>query len=139
MFLSFQLFCVADTAVLAQSRFILKESIMMFFGLASLLCVIKFRKVSCPPSPSHGSCGCPYLLCSWQQDSGQNIHSKCHFVFLNFFFSVKYFGIYTSFLCTFLLFQDFWRLLPNKKLSDNHLLTNFVVRVSVLTLIPAIL
>ena len=38
MFLSFQLFCVADTAVLAQSRFILKESIMMYFGLASLLC-----------------------------------------------------------------------------------------------------
>ena len=38
-----------DTAVLAQSRFILMESIMMFFGLASLLCVLKFRKVSCSP------------------------------------------------------------------------------------------
>ena len=38
-----------DTAVLAQSRFILMESIMMFFGMASLLCVLKFRKVSGSP------------------------------------------------------------------------------------------
>ena len=35
-----------DTAILTQSRFILMESIMMFLGLAALLCVLRFRKVS---------------------------------------------------------------------------------------------
>merc|ERR1719273_377783 len=35
-----------DTAILAQSRYILMESIMMLFGLVALLSVLKFRKVS---------------------------------------------------------------------------------------------
>jgi dolichyl-phosphate-mannose-protein mannosyltransferase len=39
----------ADTAILTQSRFILMESIMMSFGLAALLSVLKFRKVSARP------------------------------------------------------------------------------------------
>jgi len=111
-----------DTAVLAQSRFILMESIMMFFGLASLLCVLKFRKVSCSPFTK------PWFL--WLSLSALLMAAG---------FCVKYIGIYTSFLCTFLLFQDFWRLLPNKKLSDNQLLADFAVRVSVLTLVPSIL
>lgn len=38
-----------DTAILTQSRFILMESIMMFLGLAALLCVIRFRKVTGSP------------------------------------------------------------------------------------------
>ena len=38
-----------DTAILTQSRFILMESIMMFFGLAAILAVIRFRKVSGTP------------------------------------------------------------------------------------------
>jgi dolichyl-phosphate-mannose-protein mannosyltransferase len=43
------LMVVFDTAILAQSRFILMESIMIFFGLSALLCVLKFRKESSRP------------------------------------------------------------------------------------------
>merc|ERR1712038_1840807 len=111
-----------DTALLTQSRFILMESIMMFFGLTALLCVLKFRKIS----------GSPF--------------SKAWFVWLSlsaFFmacaFCVKYIGIYTGFLVTFLLVQDFWRLLPNKALTDRQLLADFSTRVAVLTILPSLL
>jgi len=43
------LMVVFDTAILAQSRFILMESMMIFLGLSSLLCVLKFRKISHQP------------------------------------------------------------------------------------------
>ena len=51
---------------------------------------------------------------------------------------MKYIGIYTCFLCLFLLVQDFWRLLPNKALSDRQLLADAASRVTLLTAIPAL-
>ena len=107
---------VTPTVYLIMTKLdILMESIMMLFGLACLLCVLKFRKVSCSP----------FL---WLSLAALLIVAE---------FCVKYISIYTSCLCTFLLLQDFWRILPNKKLSDN--LADFAVRVSMLTLVPSIL
>ena len=50
---------------------------------------------------------------------------------------MKYIGIYTCFLCGYLLVQDYWRLLPNKALTDRQLLADCATRVTVLTLVPA--
>jgi len=110
-----------DTAILTQSRFILMESIMMFFGLAAILAVIRFRKVS----------GSPFTKAwfAWLSLSALLISAV---------FSVKYIGIYTCFLCLFLLVQDFWRLLPNKDLSDRQLLADAASRITLLTVIPAV-
>ena len=110
-----------DTAILAQSRFILMESIMMFFGLLALLCVLRFRKVS------HLAFSPAWL--TWLSLSALAM-AAC--------FSVKYIGVYTCFLCTFLLLQDFWRLLPNKELTDRQLVADLSARLAVLTIVPAL-
>ena len=51
---------------------------------------------------------------------------------------MKYIGIYTCFLCLFLLAQDFWRLLPRHDLSDRQLLADAASRITLLTAIPAL-
>merc|ERR1711962_1591489 len=113
---------IFDTAFLTQSRFILMDSIMMCFGLAALLAVIRFRKVSRTP-----------FTAAW-------------FMWLTLAtslataaFCVKYIGIYSGLLCWYLLLQDFWRLLPNRKLSDRHLLADYLMRSGVQLCVPVIL
>merc|ERR1711962_58845 len=113
---------IFDTAFLTQSRFILMDSIMMCFGLAALLAVIRFRKVSRTP-----------FTAAW-------------FMWLTLAtslataaFCVKYIGIYSGLLCWYLLLQDFWRLLPNRKFSDRHLLADYLVRSGVQLCVPVIL
>jgi len=95
---------------------------MMFFGLAALFCVIKFKKTS------------------------GNAFTKSWFfwlsmsaLFMSAAFCVKYIGIYSCFLCLYLLAQDYWRLLPRKDLSDRQLLADCVTRISLLIAIPTIL
>ena len=107
-----------DTAILTQSRFVLMESIMMFFGLAALLCVLKFRKVS----------GRPFTL-SWL------VWFTLSAIFMVSGFCVKYIGFYSCLLCVFLIFQDYWRLLGKKTLSEFQLLTDFVVRCTIISIV----
>lgn len=58
------------------------------------------------------------------------IISNIVFFYRTFFlFSIKYIGIYTSFVCTYLIAQDFWRLLPKKSISDWKLVLDFVVSI----------
>jgi len=111
-----------DTALLTQSRFILMESIMMFFGLTALLCVLKFRKTT----------GSPFSKAwfTWLSLSA---------FFMSAAFCVKYIGIYSCFLCLYLLAQDYWRLLPRKDFTDRQLVGDLVTRVSVLLAIPSLL
>lgn len=111
-----------DTAVLTQSRFILMESIMMSFSLSALLCVLKFRRVSSAPFTA------PWFI--WLTLASLLVTCA---------FCVKYIGIYSGFLCTFLLVQDFWRLLPNPRLSDRLLLADFMARVLVVAVVPVLL
>merc|ERR1711963_1242810 len=111
-----------DTAILTQSRFVLMESIMMFFGLAALLCTLRFRKVSNSPFSK-----------SWF------LWLSLTALFTSSAFCVKYIGIYTCFLCLYLLVQDYWRLLPRKDLSDRQLLADCAIRASVLIPIPTLL
>merc|ERR1719414_1877216 len=98
------------------------ESIMMFFGLAALLCTLRFRKVSNSPFSK-----------SWF------LWLSLTALFMSSAFCVKYIGIYTCFLCLYLLAQDYWRLLPNKALTDRQLLADFSTRVAVLTILPSLL
>ena len=96
------------------------ESMMIFLGLSSLLCVLKFRKISHKPfTPAWFT----WLRCEKDQpvtdhDAG---HHKVLLKFIVKFcslsgvlaasaFCVKYIGIYTGFLVTFLLVQVIVRL-----------------------------
>jgi len=106
---------IFDNAILTQSRFILMESIMMCFGMSALLATLKFKKVSSHPF------------------SGQWFFWLCSATLLSAAaFSVKYIGIYTAMLCWFLILQDFWRLLPDKYMSDKQLFLDYLVRVTVM-------
>jgi len=111
-----------DTAILTQSRFILMESIMMCFGLAGLLAVLKFRKVS----------NSPFSFSWFMWLSLASIFTTCAFC-------VKYIGIYTGLLCWGLLLQDFWRQLPTRTKSDRQLLADYMVRSAVQVSIPLVI
>ena len=97
------LMVVFDTAILAQSRFILMESMMIFLGLSAVLCVLKFRSLSSQPFTA--------AWFTWLRSP--NIFNQLYIIFLfsltafltGAAFCVKYIGIYTGFLVTFLLFQ----------------------------------
>ena len=91
------------------------ESMMIFLGLASLLCVLKFRKISHKPfTPAW------FTWLRYDKDKLDNDHGGHHnqvitnvidiFCSLSGIlaasaFCVKYIGIYTGFLVTFLLIQ----------------------------------
>ena len=89
-------------------RFILMESMMIFLGLSSLLCVLKFRKISHQPfTPAwftwlrcivHISDSIKHIDFTFPCSSLSGLLSACAFC-------VKYIGIYTGFLVTFLLVQ----------------------------------
>ena len=49
MYLKLACLFLPDTALLAQSRFILLESMMILFSLLALLCVLKMRKFRSNP------------------------------------------------------------------------------------------
>ena len=60
-------------------------------------------------------------------------------LFMSAAFCVKFIGVFTGFLCVFLLAQDFWRLLPDRSLPDRLLLLDLSARAAILTAIPTVL
>ncbi|KAG5316356.1 POMT1 mannosyltransferase, partial [Acromyrmex insinuator] len=108
-----------DNALLTQSRFILMESILMYFSLLGLLCIVKFRKVMDQP-----------ISASWW------IWLILGIVNLTCALCVKYVGFYSMALALFLIAHDYWSLLSRKTLSNTilwiHLLLRFVVLIAVI-------
>lgn len=108
-----------DNALLTQSRFILMESILMYFSLLGLLCIVKFRKVMDQPTSA-----------SWW------IWLILGIVNLTCALCVKYVGFYSMALALFLIAHDYWSLLSRKILSNTilwiHLLLRFVVLIAVI-------
>ncbi|KAK9872256.1 hypothetical protein WA026_017057 [Henosepilachna vigintioctopunctata] len=107
-----------DNALLTQSRFILMESMIMFFSLFGLLALMKFRK---------------------QTD---NVYSVkwffwliVSFIFLTCSLSIKYVGFYSCCLALYILLRDFWSLLSSQ-LSDAVLYLRFVIQFTIVLIVP---
>ncbi|KAG0721721.1 Protein O-mannosyltransferase 1 [Chionoecetes opilio] len=110
---------IFDNAILAQSRYILMEGILLFFGLFGLLCIIKFRRFYSRPyslpwfgcliigAASLGACVC-----------------------------VRYFGIFTMLLGIGVLTKDFWKMVGDRLVSERQLLGHLVTRVMIFTTVP---
>ncbi|XP_072376843.1 protein O-mannosyltransferase 1 [Diabrotica undecimpunctata] len=100
-----------DNAFLTQSRFILMESMLIFFSLFGLLALLKFRKYTERPYSVFWFfwivISCFSLTCA---------------------LSIKYVGFYTCCLGAIIVLQDFWRLLSSNKLSDQSLCLRFLIQ-----------
>merc|ERR1712223_1896157 len=93
---------VFDTALLTQSRFILLESLMIFFAMMSVLSALKMRHYYEKPF------GLGWTL--WLVAASVNIGLA---------FSVKYLAFYSCALCITILLRDFWcRRLGNRNVSN---------------------
>ena len=105
--------CISDTAFLAQSRFILLESIMMFFAFVAVLSVLKMRRYS----------GSPFGIGWWFWLSSASIN-------MGLAFSVKYLAFYSCLLCLAIFCRDFWRRLNNRGVTNLQLCVEYVIQSS---------
>ncbi|KAI4464671.1 dolichyl-phosphate-mannose--protein mannosyltransferase [Holotrichia oblita] len=108
-----------DNAILTQSRFILMESMLLFFMLFGLLCILRFRKCKEKPYSFHwwfwlivGSISLTCTLC------------------------VKYVGFYSCCLGLAIIARDYWKQLSLPNLSDRSLLLRFLSQSLVLISVP---
>ena len=114
---------VFDTALLTQSRFILLESMMIFFALMALLSVLKMRRYYEKP-----------FGLGW---SGWLLSSALS---MGLAFSVKYLAFYSCALCVTILLRDYWtRRLGAKNVSNMQALIEFASECLVLSAIPSII
>lgn len=109
-----------DNGLLTQSRFILMESMIIFFALFGLLCVIKFRQ-------EYEN----FLSFRWF------FWLILSFVSLTCSLSIKYVGFYTCCLAFYILIRDFWKLLGTK-LSDAAIYLRFFIQFGVAAIVPVI-
>ncbi|XP_071520863.1 protein O-mannosyltransferase 1 isoform X1 [Panulirus ornatus] len=110
---------IFDNAVLAQSRFILMEGILMFFGVFGLLCILKFRRFYRQPY------SLPWFACLIL---GAASLGAC--------FCVRYFGIFTFLLGLGILTRDFWMMVGDRLVSERQLLGHLLTRAVVFITIP---
>lgn len=101
-----------DNALLTQSRFILMDSILLFFSLFGILSVLKLKKYLSRP-----------LSVFWflwiVLASSSLTCALC----------VKYAGFYTFCLGVTITLNEFWKLLKSTKLSDAFFCINFFMQV----------
>ncbi|XP_011506531.1 PREDICTED: protein O-mannosyltransferase 1 [Ceratosolen solmsi marchali] len=107
-----------DNALLTQSRFILMESILIQFLLMGLLCIMKFRKIMDDPT----------TLAWWFWLALGLINLTCALC-------VKYVGFYSLLLALYLIFRDYWSLIPRKTLSAVVLYLHLFARLLVIGII----
>lgn len=114
------LLLLADTALLTQSRFVLMETILMYFSMLGLFCVLKFRQL--PRSSWFGPSWWAYLVTA----AGAFACSMC----------VKYVGGLSLILGAYILVRDVWTMLPDKLLSNRMLALHAALRAAVFILVP---
>lgn len=112
---------LCDNAILTQSRFILMESILLFFSLFGILCILKFRKYHLKL----------YSLYWW-------FWLTLAFISLTCALCVKYAGFYSCCLGLAILMRDYWKLLSDKKISDRSLFLQFIGKAIIVVVIPII-
>lgn len=111
-----------DNALLTQSRFILMESILLFFALFGLLCILKFRKYFSKP----------YSVLWWLWLIMGAASLTCALC-------TKYVGFYSCCLGVAILGRDFWKLLASPKISDWMLLLRFFAQTFIVVVIPVVI
>ncbi len=113
----------SDTAILAQSRFVLLESMMIFFALMAVLSALKMRRYQDRPF----SFGWWFWLITASMNMGLA-------------FTVKYLAFYSCSLCVAILLHDFWvRRLGDKKSSNLKVFSEFCVEAAVLAFVPFVI
>ncbi|XP_060518759.1 protein O-mannosyltransferase 1 [Cylas formicarius] len=105
------LLLLLDNALLTQSRFILMESMLMFFSLFGILCILKFRTYYAKP----------YSLAWFFWLAAASVSLTCSLC-------VKYVGFYSCCLGLAILLRDFWKLLSQPKYSDLFLCLHFFIQ-----------
>ncbi|GLG97859.1 Protein O-mannosyltransferase 1 [Gryllus bimaculatus] len=113
----FLLLC--DNAMLTQSRFILMESMLVFFALFGLLCILKFRRY-------HTN---PFCFQWW-------LWLTLGSVSLTFALCVKYVGFFSCCLGLAIVGRDYWRMLGDRKRTDSALCFHLFVRSFVTMIVP---
>uniref|UniRef100_A0A2P2I4Q6 Protein O-mannosyltransferase 1 n=1 Tax=Hirondellea gigas TaxID=1518452 RepID=A0A2P2I4Q6_9CRUS len=111
-----------DNAMIIQTRHILLEGPLLFFGLYGILCVLRLRRYySCPFSLPWclNLCGAAVCLTA----------ASC----------VRYFGLFTFLLGVLILAYDFWQMVADRAVSDRQLLGHFLSRAFVFITIPVAL
>lgn len=100
-----------DNAFLTQSRFILMESMLIFFSLFGILSILKFKQCS----------DRPYSVFWFFWILTASVSLTCAL-------SIKYVGFYTCTLAAIIILQDFWKLLTSNQISDSSLCIQFLVQ-----------
>nr|XP_018899540.1 PREDICTED: protein O-mannosyltransferase 1 [Bemisia tabaci] len=114
---------LCDNALLTQSRFVLMESILLFFSLFGLLCLQKFRKLK---SESYSLEWWAWLFLAS--------------VFLTFSFCVKLAGWFSWCLAMIIISVDYWdKVLGNKLISDVKAFLGAVARILMVCLVPVLI
>ncbi|XP_038054407.1 protein O-mannosyl-transferase 1-like [Patiria miniata] len=110
-----------DNALITQSRFILLDTILLFFTFFALLSFLKFRKID--------RC---FSLSWWLWMTSLGVSMTCAI-------SVKYSSICTVSLICLIVVYDFWQLIGVKTLSLKTLLCHFLARLSLLNIFPLLM
>lgn len=114
------LFRFSDTALLTQSRFILLESMMIFFAMMSVYSALKMRHYYENPF------GLGWTL--WLVSACAN---------MGLAFSVKYLAFYSCTLCIAILLRDYWtHRLGNPKVTHWQVLIEFCSEIAAIAFIP---
>lgn len=116
------LLVLLDNALLTQSRFILMESILLYFSLFGILCILKFLHYR----------ERAYCIEWWIWLILASASLTCALC-------VKYIGFYSCCLALAVLTRDFWKLLSCSKYSDLSLILRFIAQSTVILIIPAII
>lgn len=101
-----------DNALLTQSRFILMDSVLLFFSLFGVLSVIKLKKHLTQPFSIF------WLI--WIIFTSVSLTGAL---------CVKYAGFYTCCLGVTVLLNEFWKILKSPKFSDMFLCINFFAQL----------
>ncbi|KAI5704550.1 hypothetical protein M8J75_006542 [Diaphorina citri] len=111
---------LCDNALLTQSRFILMEPMLLCFSLFGLLCIIKF----CKHSTSLSSIGWWLWLTLGS-------------VSLTLALCIKYAGLYSWYLASYIVWSDYWRrTLGNRRISNSLALGHAIARALVCSVVP---
>lgn len=110
-----------DNALLTQSRFILMESMLLFFAMFGILCVLKFRHYYSKPYS---------IFCFfWLSLAAMSLTCAL---------SVKYVGFYSCCLGAAIIGRDFWKMLSSPALSDRALFLKFFIQSSLAALVTVL-
>ncbi|XP_042901346.1 protein O-mannosyl-transferase 1 [Parasteatoda tepidariorum] len=109
---------IFENAYLTQSRFILMESMLIWFSAFGLLSYLKFRKIDRS-----------FSLNWWLWFLLSSVSLTCAIC-------VKYSGIFSAFLVITLVVSDYWKLIANTSLSTVQLLFHLLARFVAIFVVP---